>query len=414
MNYVGVILLWGIFLSPSVQIISSLPKVRLDDFLAYIILLWVLLGGYPMRWFRSAFSIYATLICVMSCWVLVTILVNNRIASLADYFEIYKHVKYLLVMFLFYKLALQQKNNLLISKNIIYIFVALVIFNLMNLLNFASFNTLILPLYAPEGNIASNEGLEKSEKALRMLGTMGNPNANAILWGGVTAALLSLRSLFVSYRTALQWCALISGVMCVLSQSRTTFVALVIGLLVYVVITMRKKDFGKIFFTTLLLGAGGYAVITLLNLDYLLSIWETDIEQNDSWLERLLVWDYLYTMIQSSPWFGYGPDKDFFYNNEIYAENEYILNTWRYGYIGVVLYLSWLALPWFYAKKMASNLEAVWTKSIVIVAPLYAMSAITNNPMNEPRLNLLYAVICGLMFAEVETTRKHDTNRQGD
>lgn len=413
MNYIAVVFLWGLVLSPGVQILSSLPKMRLDDFLAYIILMWVILGGYSTRWSRSPFTIYATLICVMSGWVLVTIVMNNRLAAIGDYFEIYKHVKYLLVMFLFYKLATEQKFNQIIARHMVYVFAALVIFNLMNLFNIASFNTLILPLYAPERNVAVNEGLEASENALRMIGSMGNPNTNAVLWGGITALLIALRSSFVNYRFVMQLCALVAVLMCILSQSRTTFVALVIGILLYVIVTLKRKDFGRVIFAALLLGVGMYAVMNLLNLGYLLSMFETDIQENESWLERLLIWGYLYEMIEQSPWFGYGPDKDFFYDHKIFAENDYILNTWRYGYIGGVFYLAWLSLPWLYAKKIVGKTELVWTKALIMITPLYMISAITNNPMNETRLNLLYAIISGLMFAEVEAIRKNNTNRQG-
>lgn len=402
MNVIAVILLWGIFLTPGIPIISGMPSVRLDDFLVFIMLLWAILGGYLVQWPKSSFRVYAFLICIMSCWVMVTIMANNRLTAVGDYFEIYKYIKYLLVAFLFYWLATKQDISQRIQINFVYIFAVLLLFNLMNLFNVASFNSTILPLYATEHHTTVMDALQGSGKAIRMLGTMGNPNNNAILWAGLVAIFLCLQSTHRKFRFVMLLGALVSGVMCLLSQSRTTFAALVVGLLVYGVVAMRQKNFGKILFIGLLFGVGGYAVISLLDLSYLIMLWDVDIDENESWLVRLQVWDYLYGMIQQSPLFGYGPDKEFFYKNELYSENEYILMTWRYGYVGVVFYTLWLVLPWIYAKRLASQTETVWAKAVMILTPLYLITAVTNNPMSEPRLSLLYAVISGLMFAEVE------------
>lgn len=402
MNIIAVILLWAIFLSPGIPMPSGMPSVRLDDFLVFIVLLWTILGSYLIKWPRSAFRVYAVLICFMCCWVLVAILANNRLAAVGDYFEIYKYLKYLLVALLFYRQSTQQGLNKIVPINFVFIFVALFLFNLMNLFNIASFNTSVLPLYATEHHIASIDSLKDAGNAMRMLGTMGNPNSNAILWGVMAAVFLALRSFYKNYRFAILSGALISGVMCLLSQSRTTLAALALGMLVYGLITMKKKNFGKTILATMLLGIGGYVAINFLNLNYLLTLWDGDIQENESWLVRLQVWDFLYGMIQQSPWFGHGPDKEFFYRNELYSENEYILMAWRYGYFGVPVYLAWLVLPWMYAKNLVCKTETIWTATIIVMTPLYLITAITNNPMNDPRLTLLYAVISGLMFAEVE------------
>lgn len=98
--------------------------------------------------------------------------------------------------------------------------------------------------------------------------------------------------------------------------------------------------------------------------------------------------------------------QEFFYQRQLFSENEYILMAWRYGYVGVIFYLGWIILPWFWVRKMTRDARSIWSKATVIMTPLVLVVAVTNNPMAEPRLMLLYAAIAGMTLAELDNTRK--------
>ena len=91
-------------------------------------------------------------------------------------------------------------------------------------------------------------------------------------------------------------------------------------------------------------------------------------------------------MIVKHPIFGYGPNKNFFYANHIYSENEYLLMTWRYGIIGLLFYLSIFIYPLlkFWGKAKPYAIQAI------LLILLVTISALTNNPFTEKNISLIY------------------------
>ena len=104
-------------------------------------------------------------------------------------------------------------------------------------------------------------------------------------------------------------------------------------------------------------------------------------------------WELLWNMIIKHPIFGYGPNKNFFYVNRIYSENEYLLMTWRYGIIGLLFYLSIFTYPFI---KFIKKIEPYTIQAVLLIL-LMSISALTNNPLTEKNMMLVY--IFGMSWA---------------
>ena len=125
-------------------------------------------------------------------------------------------------------------------------------------------------------------------------------------------------------------------------------------------------------------------IFSNLSLDYYANT-HIKPQDNNSLRGRFEVWQYLFEMVKEKPVFGYGPYKQYFYQNEIYSESEYILYLWRYGIIGLLMYITWIIIPlWKNLKAAAEN------RFYILIAVAIMITAITNNPLtNQMILPLL-------------------------
>jgi O-antigen ligase len=109
-------------------------------------------------------------------------------------------------------------------------------------------------------------------------------------------------------------------------------------------------------------------------------------------------------MILEEPLFGHGPYKEFFYQNKIYSENEYILMTWRYGLFGLLIYLSIFLIPF---KKLVASMNEISLKgSLMLIMML--VSALTNNPLTERNIEVLFCLGLAWALVPLQTKNKHD------
>ena len=119
---------------------------------------------------------------------------------------------------------------------------------------------------------------------------------------------------------------------------------------------------------------------------------------------RLETWNMLGKMILEEPLFGHGPYKEFFYQNKIYSENEYILMTWRYGLFGLLIYLSIFLIPF---KKLVASMNEISLKgSLMLIMML--VSALTNNPLTERNIEVLFCLGLAWALVPLQTKNKHD------
>jgi len=392
-NFINLLIflfLFSVFLLPSFHIVEHLPNVRMDDFLLLIILTIL---AYNFKSDKNI-STYLILIFTFLAWISVTILINIQNNYINSIYELYKLIKYILVFCFFYKYCLSED---LFRKLINIFFIFLIIFNVFQLYNVMNVNFNILKYYAGEGPIYNSfiSDLVNYNRVFRLLGTMGNPNNNAILMSFFVIFYFINLSKFKKFKYFVL--LLTSLVFFLLCNSRTALIALLFSFILYLI--SINKNILKIIIVFFLMLLFLMLIQKFEKLDYINSLFTLSFSENTSLMKRFEVWDYLFDMIKDSFIFGYGPYKNFFYSNSLYSENEYILMLWRYGVPGVILYLLELFIPLHQAFKNKSN---YFSKIVFMFSIVILICGLTNNPMSEPRINVIYALISSLMFSEIK------------
>tara|TARA_B110000091_G_C13768558_1_gene455545 strand:- start:1011 stop:1583 length:573 start_codon:yes stop_codon:yes gene_type:complete len=177
-----------------------------------------------------------------------------------------------------------------------------------------------------------------------------------------------------------------------LCQSRTNLIAFVV--MVIATILFARKHFNSIkIFSSVVIAY--LASFFLAQNAYLNSLFGTDITQNTSLLGRIEVWKHLWEMIKKNPIIGHGPNKEYFYDNTLYAESEYVLHTWRYGIIGLLAFLNVLFYP---VLKTMENLSIKNNLMVFQFTIMIAINSLTNNPFSDRFVLVLFAMLIGLFF----------------
>lgn len=381
------ILFLSLTIFPNVKVSESL-YIGIEDMILPIILFRI--AQSKMYFFNK----YVFLMLIFGAYIFFTIAINNRLWSLRDYFEIFKIGKFMLIVF-FTRHVL--KDNFLKFDVLVKItFVGLLIFNFAHYFNVFNFNKIIEPFYATSEIHLSTFGLDSLGRPAvrRMMGTMGNPNINAILFLFFFVYFLSKSTAF-SFRKENIFIYL-SFLCIIVTQSRTGFISGVSAYIFWIIFTKQKLKTTLI--NTLFLIATFFIAFAFnsLALTYF-SNTSANIIENNSVLGRLEVWKFLMKMIEQKPIFGYGPNKDFFYNNNLYAESEYVLYMWRYGFIGLILYFGWLLLP-LYKAIVYNKFDSFY----ILFAVIIGINAITNCPLSDPKILLFFAISIGYYYAKID------------
>ncbi len=384
-------LITSTFLFPKIVVGESYPAFRIED----ILLLPIILRLIQIK---PEINFHIKLISLFGLYILFVIMINGRMTRIRDYFEICKLMK-LAILIVF--LSQPQYLNF-IKKLFLPIFGALIAFNLLHFFNVFDFNTIIEKYYSPEHHLkyfGLNSDFTVSTK--RLLGTMGNPNNNGILFLFFIVQFLPLK---LDEKMGGILLYLIAVFACIHTQSRTAFIALGILFIAHSILKFTSiKKYAVIFL----------AFIVLLFADFyndnLLYLWslrgariqvENEMEfktNNHSLQSRFEIWQHLYGMIKQKPLLGHAPYKEYFYENELYSENEYILMTWRYGIVGLLFFITMISYPVYKAykeKNIANNIKLFTFISCIL------LTALTNNPLSEPRILVMYSIMAGMFYAE--------------
>lgn len=387
---VSIGLLLSIALLPDISLGGSLPAIRPEDVLIFFLLLMGTLRLKHPNASDRRFNNYLAFLLLTGTWMAVCLLGNGRLLRISDHFEFYKLAKYaILTIFGYAVLSRYQAKHC--DRLIYVVFALLAAFNLANYLDLFGFNHSIMPWFTSSDRLASfGQDSMGNPAPRRMLGTMGNPNNNGILWSLVAAYFLSRQDGKIYHLPLF----LVSLAMVMLAGSRTDFVAVLVMLFLYWLIGRRSAGQMVLFLAS---AALAFAVVVIFNIQYISMLWTADLMENPSWLARLEVWDQLREMILHSPLIGHGPNKEFFYQQGLYSENEYLLMAWRYGIPGLLMYLGWFLIPTYQALR-SRGLET--GRLVIMASAVMAISALTNNPFSEPRLMALYALAAGAFYAQ--------------
>lgn len=399
-------LLWvalaAALLLPSFEIDQSWPKIEVSDVLLLplgIMALW--------RYRLQMLGIFMVNKRVLTPFVLFIMLVafsiiyNERITVIRDWFEPLKLTKFLAYT-VFFAIALpgEHLNSVKTGKTVsrlTYLLTALVVFNVFHYFNILNFNTLIEPYYAPPHHL-DYFGLNSlgEPDTRRSLGTMGNPNMNALLFVFFLVFLLPastpLRSVEgtgrMGYNPPLVWSslAIVALFMC---QSRTALIAFIVMMVAFFILSRSPR---KLMLFYILITLAAFAFFAVLGNSYLTTIADIDRLERAG-IERFEQWSKIIRSMPGHWFFGHAPAKEYFEANDIYSESEYFLILFRYGIAGLLLWLTFWgnAIRELFKRKRTAF---IWRPALF--AAVFFLGSVTNNLMHSNKLSLFLAF--GLAF----------------
>lgn len=377
----GGLLLISVLFFPDIKLGNNLPSFQFLDFGLPITVLLIFLNRNKLRLHK-----YYLIILLFCCYIPISMAINGRLNVTNDYFEIYKLLKFLMLILFFSLLDHHYFSKLWFKP----IFIILIIVNLLHFYNVFGFHDLLIRVYG--GTHLEYFGLNslKEPATKRMTGLSGNPNINAVIFGFYMVYFLPLK-----FNTQKFIWFLIACLMVFLCQSRTAIVA--ISFLFILIPVFQLSDWNwKKYLTMIFSIIGLYILSWAITTDFFTFQSYSNNVVSNSAMSRIETWKYLGEMIIDKPIFGYGVNKNFFYNNELYSENEFILMTWRYGVIGLVLYLLLFLIP--LKNYIANRKTMILKKSGILIIGIIMVTAITNNPFQDRSIMFLIALVFGLIW----------------
>jgi hypothetical protein len=394
----------ALLLLPPIRVPYFNFKFQSVDFLMPVMFAIIIIN----KWYKNWNLHYVKLLLFIIPVILVSIFLNHQYKAINDYFEVYRVITFLLV-FIFFKEIYKPKWFGVTWDTL---FVILLIFNFLHFHNLFHFNQVVMPVYCGEDNhhltfFGFNSLMQPSTK--RMLGTLANPNNNAILF-----ILFTIR-----YFPKIQWSKkeiifFFAGLIAILAtQSRTGFLAFgAVFCANYCCAKIKWKHIiiqfasvcvvSWIFLNFNFIGNDYYSnnvsnEVINNNSDYLLTLANSDVFASSSVHGRLQVWRELAVQALQKPLFGHAPQKNYFYANHLYADNGYILWAWRYGIIGLAAFIAIFLLP---VKKIIQNVRSsIEAKHFLLVIITFIITNLTNCPLSNTTLSLLFFIFAGTFYS---------------
>ena len=391
--------LWGGFLLisilffPDIHLSQSLPAFQVVDLTLPFTTLLIFLQRKRLK-----IHSYYLVFIVFAAYIPITMAINGRLSVVADYFEIYKLLKFLILIMFFSLLEYKTFTKQWMK----FLFITLAVVNILHFYNVFGFHDLLYKIYG--GINLEYFGLNslKEPATKRMTGAAGNPNINALTFAFFAIYFIPLKFNLKQFAWFISACLFV--LMC---QSRTAIFGL--ALLLPIIWGLKLSNWNwKNWLFILSTLAGMYLISWGITTDFYVQQAYTSNVVSGSATGRLATWKYLFEMIKDHPVFGHGVNKAFFYKNELYSENEYILMAWRYGAIGVLLYLLILFIP-LKAYIWSKQLTAEKSRAILFLC-LILIVALTNNPLQDRTGMMLTAIVIGLIwpFSKLEKTHIDD------
>ena len=324
--------------------------------------------------------------------IILGILINKQWTIVNEWFEVYKVIKYLLIFIIFKELYSSKINRAIIDV----IFICLIIFNFLHYHNIFDFNQIIVPLYCGEDNIQlTHFGLNSLglPAVKRMIGTMANPNDNAILFLIFMLFYLPKEKWKIKNMSFFVLC-LIAFLAC---QSRTALVAL-IGIIVVNFVVNRIKWIRMLAYSGLIFAViFVFFYVTAAN-KYALTLLDGTALESYSWTHRLELWKQFLSQSLDSPIIGHAPQKNYFYEQKLYFENEYVLFLWRYGVLGFIALIGFYLIPLKKIFKTVRSSEI--SKNAILFIMIFAICGLANVPLTNTTLSLLFFSYLGVFYSQ--------------
>lgn len=383
----GGLITFSILFSPDLKVVEALPVVKLPD-----LLLPFLCGLLLISWRKIKYVQYYAAIGLFGAAMLISLAVNGRLLVIQDLFEFYKLFKFTVIILFF--TTLKVEDYLIPFAK--WMLISLTAVNLVHFFNILDFNSLLTKYYSGGLHI-EYFGLNslKEPAVKRMVGLSGNPNINALVFVFFSIIFFPLK-----WEKEKRVLFLIAVLMVFLCQSKTAILSLVA--IIGSVLIFKLSDLNIKKWTFLILGIMTAYIISWAMATsffkyplYSNLLFNGNLMETGSARGRLEAWKLISEMIIQRPIFGYGGYKEYFYENRIYSENEYLLIAWRYGTVGLLFFLYTYYRPWRdFIGKTVRKTFSVQILSIVFLV----VASLTNNPLTDRTLNLLFAVILGIGY----------------
>lgn len=379
-----ILTLVGTVLLPSIEFSSSIPKVEVSD------ITFIFVFGILVLQFNNVVAIFLQHNRWMFFWLgllfsisIVSIIINGTYSHTSNLFEPIKLIK-IATFITAFAVYLNLES---IKRILVFIFIGLIIFNGLHYFNVLNFNEIIEPFYSPPHHLnyfGLNSIGEPATK--RMLGTMANPNNNAILFLMFFLFFLPSKKENDSNYLILPSFAIIGVMLC---QSRTGFLLLMILLLSYFVLIRPRL---KVVIIFSVVAIGFYFGLFYAGHTYIDSLGNSEIVKGAS-KGRAVRWKFLIEAFSGHWIIGRGVDKEFLRANNMHAESEYLLMLFRYGFIGLLIFLMFYAQLFFMYIKKVFNRGGFLIPGTLLI---FGLAGVTNTPLQSMKLSIIFALAIGI------------------
>lgn len=347
------IVLFSLILTPSIRFLEGMPSLRVDDIL---LIFWPMLAlvreenqleGLRSGRCRVLFAMFGVFFVSFSNGIL-----NGYEASLADFNQITRFVKYISMYLLAYEVLKNSDKYAIYKLFNFVIFCGLILFLIVvsQYFNILDLNKYYVHLVAP----TQYETLIFEYNFPRPVGMIGNPNELGYLF-----VLILFCSLFVwlnlgSKKHAIYVIVFFLGILSTLSRS--SMIALGAGIFTLVFHLLYNGGFLR---KIKIIAVAPVLIAVLVGISFIPVIYDAftwrialifNMAVDSSFQMRLLNWSENITIIKEHPILGVGPLRraDFFYA----ADNEWLL-LWRsYGIVGVFVIIIFLLFSILKQKSM--------------------------------------------------------------
>ena len=360
--------------------------------------------GLRLLWKRIIWIDYFVLVLLFfSFYIFFTICINRHFYQWNEYFEIFKVLKLLLIYVYTIHCFYKSDYSAVFHKIINISFILLFLINIVHYFDFFDFTRKILIYYDSDRRDISSFGLNSlgEASARRIVGTFGNPNDNAILFLLYFAYYASKISELNKKRiNSSRLFFYASTFLVFLTQSRTALIALAVLIILHLISNRHALKQGIYDLLFIVVSLLLFTALDNLSINYLTNT-HIVLSENTSVTGRFEIWHKLIDLWKEKPLFGYGPNKEYIYSRDIYPENEYIFFLWRYGSIGLIIYMFILFFPFlFFRNRVLKNKFLFYTILIV------AITALTNNPLSNMKFMFLIGIIYGYSIIEIYGLQK--------
>lgn len=366
---------------------NGVPKIEFSD-IAFPILSLLVLSKYQreVKSFVQFNRIWLLGGATFFVVVILSIVLVGKGGGLRDWFEPIKYIKLFSFIFFFYIFLDKKKFYVWIKV----VFLLLIGFNLLHYFDVFNFNDLVSPFYTASHHL-DTFGLNSigQPATKRMIGTAGNANNNGVMF-------LTFFILFISEQKKFRHVDLIFPILACFSilatQSRTALIGMTVLILFFSIVS--KENRFKFLIYLSLFSIAFFYVLKWQGNSYLGTV--SDVEQlKRASAGRTEQWENVLEQ-SSGHWnLGHGVDKELMDSKEIYAESEYFLILFRYGLFGVLTFLS-IGTGLFIMSLKRLKLGTVIPGAIILLS----LSGVTNAPLHNPKLVILFTLCLGLGLAE--------------